>query len=45
VVHKRLQTSKSSIIEVEVYYNSKYNNVKLVNGNLSKWGVLEQTKT
>lgn len=30
---------------MEIYYNSKYNNVKLVNGNLSKWGVLEQTKT
>ena len=44
VVHRRLQANKESLVEVEVYYISKYNNVKTVEAGLSKWGVVQQTK-
>ncbi len=39
VVHERLEATRNSLTDVEVYYISKYNNVKVVDGNLSKWGI------
>lgn len=44
VVHQRLESSRNALTDVEVYYIGKYNNVKVVDGNLSKWGILEQAR-
>lgn len=39
VVHDRLEATRNNLIELEVYYSTKYNNLKTIDGNLSKWGI------
>lgn len=39
VVHDRLEVTRNNLIDLEVYYSTKYNNLKTIDGNLSKWGI------
>ena len=45
VVHDRLESTRRALTDIEVYYLSKFNNVKVIDGNLSKWGIFEQART
>jgi len=44
VVHDRLEATRKSLIEIEIYYTNKYNNVRVIEGHLSKWGIFEQAR-
>ncbi len=39
VTHERLERNKKALAEVELYYETKYNNLKILDGNVSKWGL------
>ena len=44
VVHERLDKNRVNLSEVEIYYETKYNNISFLDSKLSKWGLFEQTR-
>lgn len=44
VVHERLEKNKKPLAEIEFYYESKYNNLMVLNASLSKWGLFETAR-
>lgn len=44
LLHQRLRKSAVDITNLENFYLVHYNNVKFLNGNLSKWGLYERAK-
>ena len=40
VIHSRLTENKNSLLESEAYFLTKFNNIKIINGKISKWGML-----
>ena len=44
VIHDRLESTRKHLTDIEIYYLNKYNNVKIIDGNLSKWGIFEQAR-
>jgi hypothetical protein len=44
VIHDRLEANRNNQMEIEIYYTNKYNNVKVIEGHLSKWGIFEQAR-
>jgi len=44
VVHERFEKNKKPLAEVELYYESKYNNLKILDASLSKWGLFETAR-
>ena len=44
MVNERLEKNRNNICEVEIYYSTRYNNLKKIDGNLSKWGIFEESK-
>jgi hypothetical protein len=44
VVHERIAKNRRNIAEVEIFYEMKYNNLTVLDANLSKWGLFEAAK-
>ena len=40
-----MESTRKALTDIEVYYLCKFNNVQVIDGNLSKWGIFEQART
>jgi hypothetical protein len=45
VVHQRLDLNRNKLIEVEVYFLTKFNSLETMDGKISKWGLFELVKS
>lgn len=39
VIHDRLESTRNSLTDIEAYFANKFNNVKVIDAKLSKWGI------
>ena len=44
VVDERIRKNQQHLHEVEVYFATRYNNIKMLSGKVSKWGLFESAR-
>lgn len=44
IVNHRISDNRDKLLEVEVYFLTKFNNIKAIDGKISKWGIFEEAK-
>ena len=44
VIDERLSKNRHNLHEVNVYFATRYNNLKMLEGKVSKWGLFESAK-
>jgi hypothetical protein len=44
VIDSRLMHNRHRLMEVEVYFQTKFNSLQILDGTISKWGLFEQVK-
>lgn len=44
VIDERIKANEKNLLEVEVYFATQYNNIRMLDGKVSKWGLFEEAR-